>query len=63
MTLPLLGPTLRVSIFLSVIGALQLFDLVWVMTGGGPLNSSTTMAVNMFDSVRSSRWATAARSP
>ena len=35
-TLPLLGPTLRVSIFLSVIGALQLFDLVWVMTGGGP---------------------------
>jgi raffinose/stachyose/melibiose transport system permease protein len=47
-TLPLLGPTLRVSIFLSVIGALQLFDLVWVMTGGGPLNASTTMAVNMF---------------
>ena len=47
-TLPLLGPTLRVSIFLSVIGALQLFDMVWVMTGGGPLNASTTMAVNMF---------------
>src|SRR6478609_1050631 len=47
-TLPLLGPTLRVSIFLSVIGALQLFDLVWVMTGGGPLTASTTMAVNMF---------------
>ena len=48
MTLPLLGPTLRVSVFLSVIGALQLFDLVWVMTGGGPLTASTTMAVNMF---------------
>jgi raffinose/stachyose/melibiose transport system permease protein len=47
-TLPLLGPTLRVSVFLSVIGALQLFDMVWVMTGGGPLNASTTMAVNMF---------------
>ena len=47
-TLPLLGPTLRVSIFLSIIGALQLFDIVWVMTGGGPLNASTTMAVNMF---------------
>ena len=49
-TLPLIGPTLRVSIFLSVIGALQLFDLVWVMTGGGPLTSTTTMAVNMFKS-------------
>jgi len=47
-TLPLLGPTLRVSIFLSVIGALQLFDIVWVMTGGGPVNASMTMAVNMF---------------
>ena len=47
-TFPLIGPTLRVSIFLSIIGALQLFDIVWVMTGGGPLNASTTMAVNMF---------------
>jgi raffinose/stachyose/melibiose transport system permease protein len=47
-TLPLLGPTLRVSVFLSMIGALQLFDMVWVMTGGGPLNASTTMAIDMF---------------
>ena len=35
-TLPLLGPTLRVSVFLSMIGALQLFDIIWVTTGGGP---------------------------
>ncbi|HET9345895.1 MAG TPA: sugar ABC transporter permease [Candidatus Limnocylindrales bacterium] len=47
-TLPLLGPTLRVSIFLSMIGALQLFDVVWVMTGGGPVNASSTMAIAMF---------------
>ena len=47
-TLPLLGPTLRVSVFLSMIGALQLFDMVWVMTKGGPLDSSDTMAVLMF---------------
>lgn len=46
--LPLLGPTLRVSVFLSMIGALQLFDMVWVMTGGGPLNASNTMAIAMF---------------
>ena len=44
-TLPLLGPTLRVSVFLSMIGALQLFDMVWVMTEGGPLNASNTMAI------------------
>jgi raffinose/stachyose/melibiose transport system permease protein len=47
--LPLLGPTIRVSVFLSIIGALQLFDLVWVTTRGGPVNASNTMAVYMFD--------------
>jgi raffinose/stachyose/melibiose transport system permease protein len=49
-TLPLLGPTIRVSVFLSIIGALQLFDMIWVMTGGGPLNASNTMAISMFKS-------------
>ena len=48
-TLPLLGPTLRVSVFLSLIGALQLFDVVWVTTGGGPVNASNTMATYMID--------------
>ncbi|HCU48429.1 MAG TPA: sugar ABC transporter permease [Micromonosporaceae bacterium] len=47
-TLPLLGPTIRVSIFLSVIGTIQLFDMVWVLTGGGPIHSSETLAVTMF---------------
>ena len=47
-TLPLLGPTIRVSVFLSMIGALQLFDMVWVMTGGGPLFASSTMSIAMF---------------
>ncbi len=48
-TLPLLGPTIRVSVFLSIVGSLQLFDLVWVTTRGGPVNASNTMAVYMFD--------------
>jgi raffinose/stachyose/melibiose transport system permease protein len=48
-TLPLLGPTIRISSFLSIIGALQLFDLIWVMTGGGPVNASNTMATYMID--------------
>ncbi|RKT76724.1 carbohydrate ABC transporter membrane protein 1 (CUT1 family) [Terracoccus luteus] len=43
-TLPLLGPTLRTWAFLSMIGSLQLFDMVWILTGGGPANSTTTMA-------------------
>jgi len=31
--LPLLGPTIRIWAFLSIIGSLQLFDLVWIIWG------------------------------
>jgi raffinose/stachyose/melibiose transport system permease protein len=47
-TIPLLGPTIRLSVFLSVIGSLQFFDLIWVMTTGGPVNASHTMATYMY---------------
>jgi raffinose/stachyose/melibiose transport system permease protein len=47
-TLPLLGPTVRVSVFFSVLGSLQFFDLIWVMTKGGPINASNTMATYMY---------------
>ena len=43
-TLPLLGPTLRTWGFLSMVGSLQLFDMVWILTKGGPANSTMTMA-------------------
>ena len=45
--LTLLGPTIRVWIFLSMIGSLQLFDIVWIMTLGGPANASSTMVTYM----------------
>lgn len=47
-TIPLLGPTIRLSVFLSAIGSLQFFDLIWVMTLGGPVNASSTMATYMY---------------
>ncbi|MGE5137326.1 MAG: carbohydrate ABC transporter permease [Gemmatimonadota bacterium] len=47
-TLPLLGPTIRIWIFLSVIGSLQLFDIPWIMTNGGPATSSSTMIIYLF---------------
>ena len=46
-TLPLLGPTIRIWAFLSIIGSLQQFDMVWILTGGGPVNATTTMATYM----------------
>ncbi|WP_061291806.1 carbohydrate ABC transporter permease [Herbidospora cretacea] len=48
-TLPLLGPTIRITVFLSVIGTIQLFDLVYVLTGGGPVHASETLGVTMYD--------------
>ncbi|WP_147918107.1 carbohydrate ABC transporter permease [Ruania zhangjianzhongii] len=48
-TIPLLGPTVRIWAFLSMIGSLQLFDMVWILTGGGPLNATQTMATYMVD--------------
>lgn len=46
-TLPLLAPTIRIWIFLSMIGSLQLFDMVWVTTRGGPVGATATMATYM----------------
>jgi raffinose/stachyose/melibiose transport system permease protein len=49
-TIPLLGPTIRIWIFLSMIGALQLFDMVWIVAlKGGPANGSATMATHMIN--------------
>jgi raffinose/stachyose/melibiose transport system permease protein len=48
-TIPLLGPTIRIWAFLTIIGSLQLFDLIWIMTLGGPANASNTMATYMIE--------------
>jgi raffinose/stachyose/melibiose transport system permease protein len=42
-TLPLLGPMIRLSVFFSVVGALQLFDVIVPLTGGGPFETTNTM--------------------
>ena len=49
MFVPLLGPTLRIWAFLAVIGSIQLFDIVWIMTLGGPFDSSTVLAYYMYE--------------
>lgn len=47
-TLPLLGPTIRLTIYLSVIGSIQQFVVVWVMTQGGPLDWSETLGTYVY---------------
>jgi alpha-1,4-digalacturonate transport system permease protein len=41
LTLPLLMPSLLVVIVLALIRAVQIFDEVWVLTGGGPGTATT----------------------
>jgi raffinose/stachyose/melibiose transport system permease protein len=45
---PLLGSTIRTTVYLSVLGSLQQFALVWIMTKGGPVNASEVMATYMY---------------
>jgi raffinose/stachyose/melibiose transport system permease protein len=47
-TIPLLGSTIRTSVYLSVLGSLQQFILVWIMTKGGPVNASEVMSTYMY---------------
>ncbi|QPC84574.1 sugar ABC transporter permease [Phototrophicus methaneseepsis] len=45
---PMIQGTMRTSVILSLIGSLKYFDLIWVMTQGGPFNSTELMATYMY---------------
>jgi raffinose/stachyose/melibiose transport system permease protein len=48
MTLPLLSGTIKTSAVLSIVGSLKFFDLIWIMTLGGPNGYSELMATFMY---------------
>jgi raffinose/stachyose/melibiose transport system permease protein len=47
-TLPLMTDTIRTSATLSLVGSLKYFDLIYVMTGGGPNRATELMATYMY---------------
>jgi len=47
-TWPLLAPLTTVVVGLSLVAGLKTFDIVWVMTQGGPGRNSETLAVTMY---------------
>ena len=50
-TLPLIMPTVNVNILFSLIYGLKMFDLIYVMTGGGPGNANEMSAGRYSQSV------------
>jgi multiple sugar transport system permease protein len=44
-TLPLLMPSIRIAVLFRALDAFRVFDAVWVLTGGGPANSTETLSV------------------
>lgn len=47
-TLPAIRPTMLFGTLIMTIQSFQLFDLVYVMTGGGPLSSTETLVTLLF---------------
>ena len=46
--LPLLRPITTVVVTIAVVNSFKVFDLIWIMTQGGPFRSSETLAVTMY---------------
>ena len=47
-TLPLLAPTIAITVLLRTIWIANFADLIWVMTNGGPADSTQTLATYIF---------------
>jgi multiple sugar transport system permease protein len=43
-TLPMLRPVMLIAVMLGIIATVKTFDIVWVMTAGGPNNATQLMA-------------------
>ena len=47
-TWPLLWPQTFVLVLLTTLGTLRIFDMVWLMTQGGPSNATETVATDIY---------------
>jgi raffinose/stachyose/melibiose transport system permease protein len=47
--IPMISEVLRVSLIMSLIGSFQFFDLIWILTGGGPFHRTDVLATYMYN--------------
>lgn len=50
-TIPLMKPILNVCVTYAIVGSLKTFDLVYVLTGGGPLKSTEVPSTLMYNTI------------
>ena len=48
-TIPMLSPTIFLNLVLGIIGAMQVFDIPYVMTRGGPNDSTRTYMLHLYN--------------
>jgi len=58
-TLPLLRPVLAVTTVLNLLYGLRVFDIVYVLTNGGPGYATSTVYTSVFDSFGLGQWGVA----
>jgi raffinose/stachyose/melibiose transport system permease protein len=49
--IPMIKPTLRMCVIFAVVGSLKAFDLIYVLTGGGPSHASEVPSTLMVDMI------------
>ncbi len=47
-TFPLIAPAVTVNVVLTLIGSMKVFDLIFVMTNGGPGDASESLAIRLY---------------
>jgi multiple sugar transport system permease protein len=50
-TIPLLRPIIFLVVSLGIIGSFQIFDQAFIMTKGGPLKATLTVALLIYDNL------------
>jgi raffinose/stachyose/melibiose transport system permease protein len=48
-TLPLIMPAVTINMFISITGSLRVFELPFVLTGGGPMNTTNTVTMSIYN--------------
>ena len=46
--LPFLAPTLKIAALLMTIWSFRRFEIIWLLTGGGPVDATNTVVINLY---------------